>query len=167
MILSRCCSVSGGGGSGVLLLGGLVQVTLSGCEMRDLGGDGVGAVWGTSFDAINTTVTDCVVEGSGFIFMDQPTGVRAMGAADGVVTITHNHIRDSSYAGVMAGWCVSCGQTIQRARMLLLFITGILVYARQPRQCRGATSYRTISLRTAGSQFYPISLAFTCHRLVR
>jgi hypothetical protein len=79
-------------------------VSVLGCGLRDVGGDGVGATWGTSFDAINTTVSDCVVEGTGSIFMDQPTGIRAMGAEQGVVTVSHNLIRDSSYAGVMAGW---------------------------------------------------------------
>ena len=34
----------------------------------------------------------------------QPTGLRVAGAANSTVTITHNLIRDTPYAGIMAGW---------------------------------------------------------------
>lgn len=88
----------------MMLFSGLANVSILGCAARDLGGDGVGCIPWAGHDALWTTIADSVVEGVGLIFMDQPTGLRVAGSAAGTVTVTHNLIRDTPYAGIMAGW---------------------------------------------------------------
>ena len=88
-----------------MLLGGdLARVALARVTVRDVGGDGVGAL--SSADApVNTTLADCDIEGVGHLFLNQPAGVRVRGAAAGsTVTLEHNAVRDSSYAGIMLSW---------------------------------------------------------------
>lgn len=96
--------VQGADASGILLLGGLVRVTVDHCTVADVGGDGIGSVFGTSEDAYNVTLSNNIINGTGFIFLNQPAGIRSMGTAQGLYTITHNLVRDGPYGGIMAGW---------------------------------------------------------------
>ena len=96
--------VSASDGCGVLLLNALVRVRIDGCTVRDVGSDGIGITFGLSADALNTTISRSTVDGVGFIFHNQPGGMRVMGDASGTVNISYNHVRDSSYAGIMIGW---------------------------------------------------------------
>lgn len=93
------------GGSGVLLLGTSRGVTVDGCDVRDAGGDGFGAIAGATDSNVDTTIINCIVEGTGHIFMSQPAGMRIMGNGDmGVTTVAHNLVRDTPYAGISIGW---------------------------------------------------------------
>jgi len=98
----RGCGVRASDASGVLLRGALLNVTLDRLYVGAVGGDGIGAVGGESDDAVNTTISDCTIENTGGVFFNQPAGIRVMGAAN--VVVVHNAVRDTSYAGIMAGW---------------------------------------------------------------
>ena len=54
-----------------MLLSGLSNVSILGCGLRDLGGDGVGCVPWAGDDAQGTVIADSVVEGVGLVFLDQ------------------------------------------------------------------------------------------------
>lgn len=91
-------------GSGVLLLDVLTRLVVDHCSVRDVGGDGFGIDFGRSYQSTNTTIRDSVIDGVGFIFLNQPGGIRIMGDPSGVAVIEHNLVRDSPYAGIMVGW---------------------------------------------------------------
>ena len=96
-------SVSHAGGQGVLLDGALVEVALDAVDVRDTGGDGVGDS-GATGDNVGTSITNCIVESTGHIFLAQPGGIRVTGSAAGTVTVAHNLVRDTSYSGIALGW---------------------------------------------------------------
>jgi hypothetical protein len=94
-------------GSGVMLLDNLVRVTLSRVLVADVGGDGVGTFSNTGQSdgsPMNTTIVDSVIDGVGHLFYNQPGGIRVKGDPAGTVTVEHNIVRDSSYAGIMVSW---------------------------------------------------------------
>lgn len=102
--------VSSSDGAGVLLGDFLVRATLSRVRVRGVGGDGVGVGGagtgggGGAAPPVNTTIADCVVDGTGLIFLNQPAGIAVQGDASGVAVVEHNLVRDTPYAGVMVGW---------------------------------------------------------------
>ena len=53
---------------------------------------------------MNTTIADCLVDGVGHLFHNQPGAIRVKGDPSGTVLVEHNWVRDSSYAGVMVSW---------------------------------------------------------------
>jgi hypothetical protein len=74
-------------------------------QVRDAGGDGFGARAGATDTNVDTTIVNCIVEGTGLIYMAQPAGMRIMGSGDqGVTTVAHNLVRDTPYAGISVGW---------------------------------------------------------------
>jgi hypothetical protein len=94
-------------GSGIMLLDDLVRVTLSRVNVTGAGGDGVGTFSNTGESAaspLNTTIADCVVDGAGYLFYNQPGAIRVKGDPAGTVLVEHNLVRDSSYAGIMVSW---------------------------------------------------------------
>ena len=88
-------SVFGTDGSGICL-GDVSRVTVNRCLVTDAGGDGVGnsGVW------TNVTVSNSTTNSTGFLFLDQPSGIRTSGAVDGVVTVTQNLVLDSAHNGI-------------------------------------------------------------------
>jgi hypothetical protein len=96
-------SVAHAGGAGVMLLGALVGVSLDAVDVRDCGGDGVGDS-GATGDNVGTSITNCIVESTGHIFLAQPGGIRVTGSQQGTVTVAHNLVRDTSYSGIALGW---------------------------------------------------------------
>jgi hypothetical protein len=104
-VVLRNCSLSSMDGTGVLLLGALLRISVLGCSIAGVGGDGIGVeLGGTSEDALNTTIANNSIADSGMVFMNQPAGIRAQGAAEGTVLVAHNSVRQSTYAGIMVGW---------------------------------------------------------------
>jgi len=103
-VLVANVSVAHAGGSGVQLLGRLVDVTIDSSDVRDVGGDGIGCDVGASSGDLRTTLTNNVVEGTGHIFLAQPSGIRVTGASDSTLTVAHNLVRDSSYSCIAVGW---------------------------------------------------------------
>lgn len=87
------------GGTGIMLRAASRDVRIDSCDVRDAGGDGIGAVAGQTDTSVGTTITNCIVEGTGRIFMVQPAGMRIMGApTDGSApptTVAHNLVRDT------------------------------------------------------------------------
>ena len=53
---------------------------------------------------MNTSILNNSVLGTGHVFMDQPAGIRVQGDPLGTVTVAHNHVAGSTYAGIMVGW---------------------------------------------------------------
>lgn len=94
-ITLRNLTVSGTDGSGICL-GGVSRVSVDHCHVTDAGGDGIGnsGVW------TNVTVSNSTTNSTGFLFLDQPSGIRTSGAVDGVVTVTHNLVLDSAHNGI-------------------------------------------------------------------
>ena len=98
-------SVQHVGGNGIALLATSRAITVDSCEVRDAGGDGLGAYPGQTDSNVDTTITNNVVEAVGRIFLVQPAGLRIMGSGDeGVTTVAHNLVRDTPYGGIMVGW---------------------------------------------------------------
>ena len=94
-------------GSGVILLDNLVRVTLSHVTVKDIGGDGIGTFSNTGQSdgsPMNTTISDSVIDGVGFLFYNQPGAIRVKGDPAGTVIVEHNLVRDSSYACIMISW---------------------------------------------------------------
>jgi hypothetical protein len=87
---------------GISLLGALLRVSILGSSVAGVGGDGIGGVLSRSADALNTTIANCSIAGTGLVFMNQPAGIRVQGAAG--VVVAHNLVRDTAYAGIMVGW---------------------------------------------------------------
>lgn len=88
-------TVTGTDGSGICV-GDAARVTVDRCLVSDAGGDGVGnaGVW------TNVTVSNSTTNATGFLFLNQPSGIRTSGAVDGVVTVTQNLVLDSAHNGI-------------------------------------------------------------------
>ena len=97
-------NVSACDGTGIGLGQALLRVSLSRVGVRDVGGNGVGVSGSGDANPVNTTISDCTVDGAGGIFLSQPSGVFVQGDASGVVVVEHNLVRDTTYAGIMVGW---------------------------------------------------------------
>lgn len=91
----RNVNVTGTDGSGICL-SNVLRVTVDRCIVSDAGGDGIGnsGVW------TNVTVSNSTTNSTGFLFLNQPSGIRTSGAVDGVVTVTHNLVLDSAHNGI-------------------------------------------------------------------
>jgi len=108
---SMDCTVSGvvvraTDGSGIYLAEDLMRITINSSRVESVGGDGIGCAVNSdsSADPINITVTNSVVDGVGFVFYNQPGGMRLKGSVDSTFLVENNHVRDSSYAGIMVSW---------------------------------------------------------------
>ena len=95
-------SVSNAGGSGIWLGPGVRNLTIDSCNVRDTGGDGIGGE--DMGDALNPVITNSIVEGTGKIYLQQPSGLRIKSALPGTAVIAHNIVRDSSYSCIAVGW---------------------------------------------------------------
>ena len=101
------CDISHNEGSGVYLQEDLTRVTLFNNTVGDMGGDGIGLALVYSQDGgypVNTTIANNTVHGVGHVFMSQPSGIRVQGDPQGTVSVVHNHVSSSTYAGIMVGW---------------------------------------------------------------
>ena len=67
----------------------------------DNGGDGISL--DESVESVN--VTNSIVDTTGFIYMQQPTGIRVKGQRN--ISITHNEVLHVPYGGILVGWQVS------------------------------------------------------------
>jgi hypothetical protein len=74
---------------------GLVLDRLS---VTDVGGSGVGGLYGNNQNATRVSITNCTVRGVGNVYLAQPVGIAAAGRG---VSVLHNEVSDVLYAGIM------------------------------------------------------------------
>jgi hypothetical protein len=94
-------------GSGIFLTDFLTRLSIINCSVSSVGGDGIGlklVYEDVGSYPVNTTIFNNTVNGVGHIFFGQPSGIRVQGSPEGTVTVSHNHVTSSTYAGIMVGW---------------------------------------------------------------
>lgn len=70
------------------------------CRFRaaDVGGDGISTTIKTRHILINNSIVDC----TGFIFLQQPAGIRIGGQEN--ITVQFNEVMNVPYGGILVGW---------------------------------------------------------------
>jgi hypothetical protein len=84
----------------VQLLHGVASVVLDSLVMHDLGGGGVVmARWPA--DAVDVTISTVLVHTAGHTYLYAPCGISPAGMRN--ITVTHNEVFDTPWAGMCAG----------------------------------------------------------------
>jgi hypothetical protein len=97
-IMVDACEVLHTGGDGFAVNGQSQYVTINNCRAADLGGDGISSTIGTRHILINNSIVDT----TGFIFLQQPAGIRVGGQEN--ITVQFNEVMNVPYGGILVGW---------------------------------------------------------------
>lgn len=123
-VVLRDVSVVNAGGTGIKLGDGVSDLTVSGCEVHGAGGDGIGG-WAYSGRIQGASIIeDCVVEGVGLVYMQQPTGLRLQAAPNSTVVVTHNVVRVPLRGAPSARVDSRCGSVRCETLRMLAFLLG-------------------------------------------
>lgn len=93
-------SISDSGSLGWALLDNSSDISIVNCTATNLGGDGIFIPSSTGIRDI--TVTNCVINNTGLVYLGQPGGITLRGESN--VSVTRSTVAFSPYAGIKVGW---------------------------------------------------------------
>jgi hypothetical protein len=103
-LLLQDVNVSNGGGSGVILEAGLVNLTLDRLAISDVGGNGVSGllVDGTPLNLTDVTLSNSTISETGSLYFNQPCGIGLAGLSG--IRVLHNEVSGGPYGAILVGW---------------------------------------------------------------